>query len=252
MSTKLWAELQTTEKTVGPIIVSVDGCDDVHDFLKEIQKAFTHSLSGHNATHLTLYKPDGTTGIQPTVTLNSLAIAENSRATPLVVKAIVVAKSSRLVAKHMSAEVSCRRFLDAIAFKLSTYYVFSWKYNYGATFGDVLETIGNGQKQKWDYILEGWTYEQEDENGDMVQVNEGDPAHPIPLPLLFTDDEWAKLEQLHKSTPERRLSAFLLMSPQDVHSEFSEEMISLLKNVGVKATLFSSPDFLKVFDEGDI
>jgi hypothetical protein len=99
------------------------------------------------------------------------------------------------------------------------------------------------------------SYEQEDENGDMIQINAGDPKFPTPLPSLFTDDEWAKLRALNKSTSSRIHSATLPTTSNGKayviipHSEFNEEMVSFLKNVGVKATLFSSPDDLEVKDE---
>jgi hypothetical protein len=76
--------------------------------------------------------------------------------------------------KKLSVEASCRKYLDALAFKLSTYYVFKKKSKMGATFGDVLEAITIGKKPRWSHILETDTYEQEDENGEMVQVNRGD------------------------------------------------------------------------------
>jgi hypothetical protein len=158
----------------------------------------------------------------------------------------------------MSVEASCRKYLDALAFKLSTYYVFKEKSKPGATFGDVLEAIEVGKKDKkprWSHILETDSYEQEDENGDMVQIHAGDPKFPTPLPSLFTDDEWAKLKILNKSTSSYIHSATLPTTSNGKayviipHSEFNEEMVSFLKNVGVKATLFSSPDDLEVKDE---
>ncbi|RKP22009.1 hypothetical protein ROZALSC1DRAFT_26593 [Rozella allomycis CSF55] len=146
----------------------------------------------------------------------------------------------------MSAEASCTKYLVALAFKLSTYYVFKEKSKLGATFGDVLEAIKVGKKDK----NPGWN-----ENGDMIQINAGDPKFPTPLPSLFTDAEWAKLRALNKSTSSRIHSATLPTTSNGKayviipHSEFNEEMVSFLKNIGVKATLFSSPDDLEVKDE---
>jgi hypothetical protein len=160
--------------------------------------------------------------------------------------------------RKLSVEASCRKYLDALAFKLSTYYVFKEKSKLGATFGDVLEAIKivkKDEKPRWSYIVEADSYEQEDENGDMVQINAGDPKFPTPLPSLFTDDEWAKLKKLNNSTNSRIHSAILPSTSNGKayviipHSEFNEEMVSFLKNVGVKATLFSSPDDLEVKDE---
>jgi len=111
------------------------------------------------------------------------------------------------------------------------------------------------KEPRWSYILETYSYEQEDENGDMIEINAGDPVFPTPLPSLFTADEWDKLRVLNKSTTTRIHSAILPSTSKGKayviipHSELTEEMISFLKNVGAKATLFSSPDDLEVKDE---
>jgi hypothetical protein len=256
MSQKLWVQHITTAKTFIDL-VSFDGCTYVSEFLKDIKKEA--QLAIPSKTPITLYLPDGTTEIKPTDTIKSLGDAGKDADAPLVVKTTAVGKSSRLVTtRKMSVEASCRKYLDALAFKLSTYYVFKRKSKAGATFGDVLEAIKIGKKDKkprWSYILETDSYEQEDENGDMVQINAGDPLLPIPLPSLFTTDEWDKLRALNKSTTTRIHSATLPTTSNGKayviipHSEFNEEMVSFLKNVGVKATLFSSPDDLEVKDE---
>jgi hypothetical protein len=255
MSQKLWVQHNTTAKTFGPTRVSIEGCEYVDDFLKEITKEF--EISGPSS-HLTLYQPDGISEID--VGDSPADYREgNSRRKPLIVKTTAIGKSSRLVTtRKMSVEASCRKYLDALAFKLSTYYVFKEKSKLGATFGDVLEAIKVGKKDKkprWSHILATDSYEQEDENGDMVQIHTGDPKFPTPLPSLFTEEEWAKLKILNKSTSSRIHSATLPTTSNGKayviipHSEFNEEMVSFLKNVGVKATLFSSPDDLEVKDE---
>jgi hypothetical protein len=209
-------------------------------------------------TPITLYQSDGTTEIKVGASPADY-LEGNTDENPLIVKTTAVGKSSRLVTtRKLSVEASCRKYLDALAFKLSTYYVFKEKSKLGATFGDVLEAIKivkKDEKPRWSYILEADSYEQEDENGDMVQINAGDPKFPTPLPSLFTDDEWAKLKKLNNSTNSRIHSAILPSTSNGKayviipHSEFNEEMVSFLKNVGVKATLFSSPDDLEVKDE---
>ncbi len=152
-------------------------------------------------------------------------------------------------------EKSCQKYLDVIALKLSTFYVFKQKHTLGATFGDVLEAIKieKDQKPRWQHIFEPYSYEQEDENGDWIQINEGDPRFPIPLPKLFTNDEWKKLEKIDKSTsisnhalPFTSKGKCLVVLP---HSDFNDEMVLLLKTIGVKSTVFSSPDDLEVMDE---
>ena len=256
MSQKLWVQHITTAKTFGPTRVSIQGCEYVDDLLKEIKKESQLSIPPN--TPLTLYQPDGTTEIDVGDSPH-LLLDGNSRGNSLIVKTVAVGKSSRLMTtRKMSVEASCRKYLDALAFKLSTYYVFKRKSKAGATFGDVLEAIKIGKKDKkprWSHILETDSYEQEDEDGDMIQIHAGDPVFPIPLPSLFTTDEWDKLRALNKSTTTRIHSGTLPTTSNGKayviipHSEFTEEMVSFLKNVGVKATLFSSPDDLEVKDE---
>jgi hypothetical protein len=256
MSQKLWVSYVTPAKTFGPTRVCVDGCEYVDDFMKEIKKE--SQLSIPSKTPITLYKSDGTTEIDVGDS-PSLLLEGNSRGNPLIVKTAAVGKSSRLVTtRKMSVEASCRKYLDALAYKLSTYYAFKAKSKLGATFGDVLEAINVGKKDnkpRWSHILETESYEQEDENGAMVQIHAGDPKFPTPLPSLFTDDEWAKLKILNKSTSTRIHNATLPTTSNGKayviipHSEFNEEMVSFLKSIGVKATLFSSPDDLEVKDE---
>jgi hypothetical protein len=259
MSKKLWVSYVTPSKTFGPTKVSFQGCSDVDDFLNRLYTRPLLSIPQNTPITLFQVKDGQEIEIRPADTIKSLGDAGKDADAPLVVKTTGVGKSSRLVTtRKMSVEASCRKYLDALAFKLSTYYVFKRKSKAGATFGDVLEGINIGKKDKkprWSYILETDSYEQEDENGDMVQINAGDPLLPIPLPSLFTTDEWDKLRALNKYTTTRIHSATLPTTSNGKayviipHSEFNEEMVSFLKNVGVKATLFSSPDDLEVKDE---
>jgi aspartate aminotransferase-like enzyme len=74
-----------------------------------------------------------------------------------------------MTSRKMSVESSCRKYLVALAFKLSTYCVFKEKSKFGATFGDVLEAIKiskHDTKPEWGHILQTNTFEQADENGD--------------------------------------------------------------------------------------
>ena len=72
---------------------------------------------------------------------------------------------------------------------------------------------------------------------------------------MYTVDEWDKISKFNKKTTKRvhdgQLPHLSNGKPYIVipHSEFTEEMISFLKNIGVKAALFSSPDDLEVKDE---
>jgi hypothetical protein len=258
MSQKLWVQHETPSKTFLDK-VSFQGCDYVDDFLKEIKKESQLAIPQNNPITLYQRKDGQEVEIRPTDTIKSFGDAGKDADAPLVVKTIAVGKSSRIVTtRKMSVEVTCRNYLNALAFKLSTYYVFKEKSKLGATLGDVLEAIKIGKEDKkprWSHILETHSYEQEDENGDMIQINAGDPKFPTPLSSLFTTDECDKLRALNQSTTTRIRSATLPTTSNGKayviipHSEFNEEMVSFLKNVGVKATLFSSPDDLEVEDE---
>ena len=255
--TKLWVKF----KSNNAVKVSTEDCQDVDDFLEACKKKLSPLLDSYAPAQLSLSTTDGGgTPLQPGYSLHQ--ISQNSDENPLFITA--AGTSPRLKPfrqeryKKLSVEASCRKYLDALAFKLSTYYVFKEKSKLGATFGDVLEAIKVGKKDKkprWSHILETDSYEQEDENGDMIQINAGDPKFPTPLPSLFTPDEWAKLRVFNKSTSTRIHSAILPATSNGKayvvlpHSQFTEEMISFLKNIGVKATLFSSPDDLEVKDE---
>ena len=83
MSKKLWVAYETPSKTIVDK-VSIDGCSDVDDILQEIKKK-SQLLSIPQNTPITLYQPDGTTGIDvgdsPYEYLDG-----NSRKNPLIVK----------------------------------------------------------------------------------------------------------------------------------------------------------------------
>lgn len=63
MSKKLWVAHATTAKAFGPTRVSIDVCEYVDDFLKEIKKEF--EIPGPSS-HLTLYQSGGKTEINQT------------------------------------------------------------------------------------------------------------------------------------------------------------------------------------------
>ena len=80
MSQKLCVQQITTAKTFDPTRFSIDGCEYVDDFLKEIKKE--SQLAIPQNTLITLYNSDGTTeidiGDSP-----SLLVEGNSRGYPL-------------------------------------------------------------------------------------------------------------------------------------------------------------------------
>ena len=90
MSKKLWVAYDTPAKKFIDK-VSIEGCSDVDDFLKEIKKE--SQLAIPQNTPITLYQPDGTTEIDVEVS-PSLLVKGNSDENPLIVKAFVAISDS--------------------------------------------------------------------------------------------------------------------------------------------------------------
>ncbi len=257
MSQKLWVQHHTTTKTFGPSRVSIDGCEYVYDFLKEIKKEYSNTLGSFDTSQLTLYKSDGTTEIKPTDTIKSLGNMGKDADAPLVVKT-AVGKSSRLMTtRKMSVEASCRKYLDAIAKRLAEFYEFNYRFKSGATIGDVLEAKDGIEGEDWDFRKAKKTHYQTDDDGFVFEIGKGQPLKSIKLPELYTPDEWDKISKLNKKTtttqrvhdgqlPHLSNGKPYILIPR---SEFTEEMVLFLKSIGVKATLFSSIDDLEVKDE---
>ena len=82
MSQKLWVQHQTADRIFIDKI-SIDGCDDIADFLKEIKKESQLAIPQNTA--IALYKPDGETEIDVGDFPSDL-VAGNSRTNAIVVK----------------------------------------------------------------------------------------------------------------------------------------------------------------------
>jgi hypothetical protein len=294
-SNALWVQIELDGKEFTEQ-VSFEPGQSVSLFKKRIKAEFAKTLAAYDAAQLTLYHlKDGQETEIDVGDSPADYVKGNSRKNPLIVKATAIRKTSRQMStRKMSVEASCRKYLDALAAKLFTYYDFDPKSSLGPTIGDVFAAIEPSKKNtkepskedtqeetkegsrktdrksqrrrrkgkseedkkpRWSYRRYKNTYEQTDAYGHTVQINAGDPLHPIPLPELFTADEWEKLRKLNKTTNTRVHDASLPLTSRGKpyviipHSEFTEEMVSFLKSVGVKATLFSSPDDLEVKDE---
>jgi hypothetical protein len=91
MTQKLWVAQKTPLKTFIDK-VSIQGCQDIADFLKEIKKEF--EIPGP-ASHLTLYQVKDEQEVEIDVEVSpSLLVGENSRKNPLIVKVIVATSDS--------------------------------------------------------------------------------------------------------------------------------------------------------------
>ena len=173
----------------------------------------------------------------------------------LLVSRLLPKSSRQVTTRKISVEASCTKYLDAIAKRLAEFYEFDYRFKSGATIGDVLEAKDGVEGEDWDVRRAVNTHYQTDDDGFVVEIRKGQPLTKVKLPDVYTPDEWFKISQFNKKTTTRIHSAFLPSNSNGKlyiiipHSEFTEEMVSFLKSIGVKANLFSSPDDLEVKDE---
>jgi hypothetical protein len=157
--------------------------------------------------------------------------------------------------KTMSVEASCRKYLDAIASRLAEFYEFDYRHRSGATIGDVLVAKDGSEGTDWNFRRAVKTHQRIEDDGYTAVIRQGQPLTDTKLPDVYTIDEWNKISKLNRKTTERVRSGYLpILSngrPYIVipHADFTPEMISFLKNIGVKASLLSSSDVLVVKDE---
>jgi hypothetical protein len=235
--------------------VSTEGCSDVDDFLRAI-RASPQLPIGNGI--ITLFQPDGTTEIDPETPVTDL---KEIPWKPMVVTVDELpipgptgSSKKQLSYKGMSTEASCRKYLDALARQLALYYDFKWgkddeKRNGYPTFGDVLFAK---RKKKWSY-----RYDEvlaTDEEGFTPVTPKKIPKLDIPLPDLFSADEWKRLDELNDSTNERIHDAdipkshgksFVIVPEND----YNQETIDFIKSVAVKAKLFTDEKKLDVKNE---
>lgn len=159
--------------------------------------------------------------------------------------------------KRLSVEASCRKYLDALAKSLATFYSFPWSYRQ-PTIGDVLRAKDGNEGQHWHYNVAAMTHTVPEPDGFQREVKKGAPLIDIPLPQFYTTDEWTKISKFNYKTSARIHDAAL---PRDSsgrayvvvhHEDFTEEMRTFLQSIGVRATLLVSPSDLQVKDEADI
>ena len=91
MSQKRWVSYVTPAKTFGPTRVSIDGCEYVDDFLKEIKKE--SQLSIPQNTPITLYQlKDGQEDEIDVEVSPSLLVEGNTRRNALIVRSTLIEK----------------------------------------------------------------------------------------------------------------------------------------------------------------
>lgn len=227
-----------------PTQVSTEGCANVDDFKGAIKKKLSPDLDSYAPHHIILCQPDGITEIHPATAVKDLIEITWK---PMVVTVLELptpapsgSSKKQLTYKGMSTEASCRKFLDALAVKLALYYEFIWgkdeeKQNTYPTFGDVLSAR---KKKNWTFHC----FKVKDTDEEGLTAVKLVPKLNIPLPDLFSEDEWKKLIDLNNSTNERIHDAdmpkshgkrFVIVSEKD----YNQDTIDSIKSVAVKAKL---------------
>jgi hypothetical protein len=112
--------------------VATENCEDADDFKAAIKGAFSPLLDGYSSAQLILFRPDETTEIDPGTSIAEFEKYGLGNWKSLTAKVEVAepvkipSKKKFTTYKEMSVEASCRKYFDALAFKLSTFYNFPW------------------------------------------------------------------------------------------------------------------------------
>ncbi|MFN7883395.1 MAG: hypothetical protein ACK5PF_10340 [bacterium] len=242
--------------------VSVSSSADVADFRKAVQAENASILTGITSSQLLVYKNKAAFEEEKEVLEEDSLIGDfgTSKKEALIV-VVPLSTSSSLKPfrqkryKAMCVEASCLNYLDAIALKLSIFYDFDYKNDSGPTIGDVFAAKDGDEGDDWSFRRAKKNYQRLGADGFTVEIRKGQPFINIKLPDIYTTEEWTKIKKFNYNTSERihsgNLPSLSNGRPYIVipHAEFTPEMISFLKTIGVKASLFSSPDVLEVKDE---
>ena len=223
--------------------VSTEGCSNVSDFRCAIKNKYSHLLSSYSAVQLTLFQPDGTTEIDPETSVTDLKEIPGE---PMVVtvdeftvRAFVESSKKRPTYRGMSTEMSCMKYLDAIASKTFLVYDFSNVYRM-PTMGDLLAAKDGQEGVTWHYRKIG-----------------EEQLTTTPLPSLFSMAEWNILKTLHAEAMHKIYDARLPQTSNQKqyiiipHSEFATEYVESLKHIAAIAGVVVEEDDLIVKDEAD-
>ncbi|KAL7485127.1 hypothetical protein ACHAW6_015145 [Cyclotella cf. meneghiniana] len=240
----------------------------VDHFRKAVKAEYSNKLSSVDSGTLLVYKnraafekrnaavDDGEKEpMEPTESLDLLGSKEDMLvvAVPSSTSSLKPFRQKRY--KAMSVEASCRKYLDAIALKLASFYEFDYKYDSGPTIGDVFAAKDGVEGDGWSFRRAKKNYQQIGADGFTVEIRKGQPLASIKLPDIYTTEEWEKIKKFNYKTSERIHSGSMpslsngrpyIVIP---HAEFTPEMIYFLKTIGVKASLFSNIDVLEIKDK---
>lgn len=267
---KLWVLLKSHDSAVvnHPTQVPTKDCDNVDDFIKAVKKELQlpqppQEITLHTTEDAPALEPDDPLPAQNTKQ-TALAVTAPPSAAPSSGPLMKAGRQKTL--KKMSVEASCRKFLDAVAVKLSSYYSFTWRHRDGPTIGDVIHAVFPSAQHDdeedeeersplWSFQTEQKTYWRMDPNGFRMKIKKGAPRALVGLDKVFTDEEWSKLQDFNRKTTDR-VHDGLLPTLSDgrpyivlPHADYSPEMVEFLQTIGHKAHLLSDPSRLVVKDE---
>ena len=267
---KLWVLLKSHDSAVvnKPVKVPTKDCDDVDDFIDAVKKKLSPKLDAIAVDNITLHITKDGPALEPDAALP----AQNTKQTALVVTVPPPAAPSsgplmkagrQKTLKKMSVEASCRKFLDAVAVKLSSYYSFNWRHHDGPTIGDVLHAVFPPAQRDdeeddgpmWSFQTEQKTHWRTNSDGYRTKIIKGAARAVVGLDKVFTDEEWTRLQELNRKTTVR-VHDGLLPTLSDgrpyivlPHADYSTVMVEFLQTIGFKAHLLSDPSRLVVKDE---
>ena len=141
----------------------------------------------------------------------------------------------------MSVESSCRKFLDALAKKISELYDFARVYERNPTMGDVLKAKDGVEGTDWDYL-----------------IRRKKQLTSIPLPNMYSKEDWDELSELNQVTTLRIHNALLPTTSQGKpfiilsHSDYNDAHVKQLKLIAATANLVFDENELIIKDEGHI
>ena len=217
---------------------------------------FSPDLDSYACHHLTLFKPDGTTEIDPGEEIGMLSEFQVGEWNPLVVRVHEKpqgtggSEETLMFKRVVSCEESCIKYLDAVASHIFLEYDFR-RANKQPSICDVLAARDGqiGKPQSPSPGVTWWDYKK----------NDGIQFTTIPLPSLFSVQEWEALETLNRETLKRiydgQMPRTSSQKPYIVltHSEYtSPECVSSLKRIATIFGIVPKADDLVVMDESNL
>ena len=242
-----FVQLVLGNQPFSPTQVSTEDCTTVDDFKGAIKKKLSPLLDSYATAQLVLCQPDGITEIRPATAVKDLTEIPWK---PMVVTVLELpipapngCSKKKLTYKGMTAEASCRKYLDAVAKELFQSYDFDTVYSLKPTMGDLLAAKEGQEGDTWDY--------RKNRRRQLMTT--------IPLPSFFSKSQWDLLKSLNSDTTKRIHDAKLPQTSNQKpyviipHSKYdTKEYVNNLKSIAAKANIVEEEDDLIVKDELDL